>query len=93
MNGKKNSGGGELSYKRENKKKDLSEINCFSCHQFGHYATKCPNQKKGSKKDLVAASVETDEFSSHFQEFTLIACMASSMATSVWYIDNSVKFR
>lgn len=53
--GKKSSGGGELSSKAKKKKNDLSEIKCFSCHQFGHYATKCPNRKKRSKKDQVVA--------------------------------------
>lgn len=64
MEGKKNSGGGALSYKGEKKKKDLRKIKRFSCQQFGHYATKCPEQKKGSKKDLVATPPKIDEFSS-----------------------------
>jgi hypothetical protein len=28
-------------------KKDLSKIKCFSCHKYGHYASQCPDKKKG----------------------------------------------
>lgn len=74
---------GELNSKSEKKKKDLSKIKCFSLHQFEHYATKCCNRKKGSKKDQVVASVEINEFFSHFEEFSLIACMASLVAVGL----------
>ena len=87
--GKKSSCGGELSSKGEKKKKDISKIKCRLCHQFRHYSTKFPNRKKGSKKDQVAVSFEIVEFSSHFEkELSLVACMASSMTTSLWYVDN-----
>lgn len=83
MEGKKNSGGGALSYKGEKKKKDLRKIKRFSCQQFGHYATKCPEQKKGSKKDLVATPAKIVLFSSHFEEFSLNGCMERTVATNV----------
>jgi len=31
------------------KKKDLSEIKLFNCHEFGHYATKCPYKNSRNK--------------------------------------------
>jgi hypothetical protein len=39
------------------KKKDLSKIKCFNCHEFRHYATKCPH-KKASKKTSGGAAGE-----------------------------------
>lgn len=35
-------------------KKDLSKIKCFHCHEYGHYATKCPH-KKSSKENAARA--------------------------------------
>jgi hypothetical protein len=34
----------------ERKKKDLSKVKCFACHTLGHYASQCPQQKKGKGK-------------------------------------------
>lgn len=60
--GKKGQGKAKSSQKGEEKEKDLSKIKCFHCNEFEHYATKCPNWKKGSNKDHVAASAEVDGF-------------------------------
>ncbi len=32
--------------KKDKAPKDLSHIECYTCHQKGHYATKCPDQPK-----------------------------------------------
>lgn len=61
--GKKGKGKCETSQKSD-KKEDLSKIKCFQCHEFGHYATKCSNRKKGSNKEHVVASAEVDGFAS-----------------------------
>lgn len=45
----------------EKNKKYLSKIKCFHYHEFGHYATKCPNQKE-SRKDHVASLTKEDTF-------------------------------
>jgi hypothetical protein len=58
------------------KKKDLSKIKCFHCHELGHYAMKCPHKKEERRPQeeqqvkLLASQFELD--------FTLIACMEST---------------
>ena len=39
------------------KKKDLSKIKCFHCHELGHYTMKCPHNKVG-KNPLGGAEAE-----------------------------------
>jgi hypothetical protein len=67
-------------------KKDLSKVNCFACHKFGHYGGQCPNKKKKQ----IAASAEVEEFSAKFnKEFSLVVCLSTRAThSSVWYIDN-----
>ena len=37
----------------------------------------------------MAGSTEVDEFNRNFdEEFCLIACMASTIGSNIWYIDN-----
>jgi hypothetical protein len=48
---------GEESAPLVGKKKNLSKVKCFACHKSGHYASQCPEQKKGkSKSQQVAVS-------------------------------------
>ena len=72
------------------KKVDKSEVRCFNCHEMGHYATNCPSKK--SKKGSSEGS-EGEALASQFEmEFTLIACMVSSMMGCVWYLDSGASF-
>lgn len=70
------------------KKIDKSKVRC--CHEVGHYATNCPHKKskkgysKGSDGEALASQFELD--------FTLIACMVSSMVGCVWYLDSGASF-
>lgn len=82
-------GPSDESTSKGEKKKDLSKIKRFACHQPGHSASRCPNKKKGKQKKQIAASAEVDEFAARFvNELLLIACLSSSMTASVWNIDS-----
>ena len=57
---------------------------------MGHYATNCPSKKskKGSSEEL-----EGEALASQFEmDFTLIACMVSSMMGCFWYLDSGAWF-
>ena len=57
---------------------------------MGHYATNFPSKKskKGSSKGS-----EGEALASQFKmDFTLIACMVSSMMGCDWYLDNGASF-
>ena len=68
----------------------MSKINFFHFHELGHYATTCPHKKAGKNP----SGGETGEaLASQFElDFTLIACMVSSVMGSVWYLDNRASF-
>eukprot|EP00253_Pinus_taeda_P033437 PITA_33437 len=80
----------ELNSSHGGKKGDKSKVRCFNCHEMGHYATNCPLKKfkKGSSEVLegeaLASQLEMD--------FTLIACMVSSMMDCGWYLDSGASF-
>jgi hypothetical protein len=59
------------------------------CHQLGHFSSQCLNKKKGKGKGKMAATADMDAFATKFEdEFSLIACMTSSLVTGTWYIDS-----
>eukprot|EP00253_Pinus_taeda_P025687 PITA_25687 len=65
------------------KKQDMSKVKCFHCHQHGHYATNCPQKKKNKQ---AAGSVAGEALASQFElDFSLIACLVSSVMGSVWF--------
>eukprot|EP00253_Pinus_taeda_P004705 PITA_04705 len=72
------------------KKVDKSKVRCFNCHEMGHYVTNCPSKKskngssEGSKGEALASQLEMD--------FTLIACMVSSMMGFGWFLDSGASF-
>ena len=88
-------GKGKASHFKSNsshggKKGDMSKVRCFNCHKMGHYATNCPSKK--SKKGSSEGS-EGEALASQFEmDFTLIACMVSSMMGCVWYLDSGASF-
>eukprot|EP00253_Pinus_taeda_P005652 PITA_05652 len=72
------------------KKQDMSKVKCFHCHQHGHYATDCPQKKKNKQ---VAGFAAGEALASHFElDFSLIACLVSSVMGLVWFLDNGASF-
>lgn len=43
----------------EHKKKDISQIRCFDCDEYGHYASKCPHKKRNGRGRQHATAIET----------------------------------
>eukprot|EP00253_Pinus_taeda_P030237 PITA_30237 len=88
--GKEKASHSKLNSSHGGKKGDMSKVRCFNCHEMGHYATNCPsnNSKNGS-----SVGSEGEALDSEFEmEFTLIACMVSSMMGCVWYLDSGASF-
>lgn len=84
-------GQGEVESSQMGRNKDPSNIKCFHCHEFGHYASQCPNWKQS--KDHVVASIEVDAFFAQFEKyFSLISWMGSFADSSIWDIDSRASF-
>lgn len=78
------------SNQNNGKKKDLSKIKCFHYHEYGHYATKFFNKKSNKDPSRGAGGEALD---SQFElDFTLLACIANTVMSSVWYLDFSASF-
>ena len=72
------------------KKQDMSKVKCFHYHQHGHYATNCPQKKKNKQG---AGSAAGEALASQFElDFSLIACLVSSVMGSVWFLDSGASF-
>jgi hypothetical protein len=58
----------------------------------GHYASQCPNKKKGkNQSQQVAASAESQvkEFAKKFEkDFSLVSCLSSTDSSSAWFVDS-----
>ena len=60
---------GKNFHLRDNSRKDLSKLRCYTCDERGHFAKDCPrnkinsHKKKGNKRRHHAHAVEDDESS------------------------------
>jgi hypothetical protein len=50
--------GPKHAHGHEHKKKDISEIQCFNCDEFGHYASQCPHEKRKRKQHASVADMD-----------------------------------
>ena len=68
----------------------MSRVKCFHCHEHRHYATNCPQKQKNKK---ASRSAFGESLASQFElDFSLIACMVSSVMGSSWYLDSGAYF-
>ena len=95
MAAKAKKGKGNKSYSKyesdkDGKKHEMSRVKCFHYHEHGNYDTNCTQRKKNKKASGSAAS---EALASKFElQFSLIACMVSSLMGSVWYLDSGASF-
>ena len=77
----------------------MSKVKCFACHKTSHYASQCPNKKKGNKNVEVSTLAKVDEFAKKFEkEFSLMTSLSSSsflvcQVIEAWFVDSSASQR
>ena len=47
--------------KPQGKFSDMSKVECYNCHKFGHFAKDCRNTKEKSKRRFQASVAEEEE--------------------------------
>lgn len=85
------------------KKKDLSQIKCYNCQKFGHYASKCLEKKRNGKQHASVVNIDEDlpqkktkesnldEIGNdNRKEYFFISTLSSTIANSseIWLIDS-----
>jgi hypothetical protein len=48
------------SRRKPKQRKDILEIQCFSCQKYGHYRNQCPEIKKMNEKDEASVAEEKE---------------------------------
>jgi hypothetical protein len=79
----------------EPRKKDLSHMKCFKCHEMDHYASQRLERKKTKQQQQeFVGSIETivgaDELASRLEtDFSMVLCLSTNIVSAVrWYVDS-----
>ncbi|KAJ7954575.1 Retrovirus-related Pol polyprotein from transposon TNT 1-94 [Quillaja saponaria] len=79
-------GRGRGNYKRPNEKRyDKSNVECYNCHKFGHFASECRNT------NVVEENANLLEYKEEVEEPTLLLAFKGDekeVIKSSWYLDN-----
>ena len=80
---------GKAKRKKDGKKNlDVLKVKCFICHKQGHFSSQFLDKKKKSNTHM-AGFAEVEDFSRNVdEEFCLIACMASTIGSNIYYINS-----
>ena len=82
------------SVDQQEKKKDLSQVQCFRCKKYGHYANKCPCSNKRKHE---ASTTDVEEGHHHKKQrnedrtkFFFISTLLGTVPTigDTWLIDS-----
>jgi hypothetical protein len=67
----------------------MSNIKCYIFHKNGHFASQCPQRKKGKSQTVTAtAKAPLSELASKFEtDFSFMSCLSTSTTLSnAWYL-------
>lgn len=88
---------------RKRKPRDMTKVQCFNRHKYGHFAANCPKRKRKWKQHASVADVEDDQpqrkakesqldemFKGIRKEYYLIFAFSGSITNSseIWLVDN-----
>ncbi|KZV44615.1 hypothetical protein F511_33023 [Dorcoceras hygrometricum] len=76
-------GRGRGNYERTDDRGKKSQIECYSCHKYGHYSWECPSNMDNEEANLV----ENREYDAE-QSLLLALKDESKSNASTWYLDN-----
>jgi hypothetical protein len=77
--------------KQFGQKRDMSKIKCYIFHNNGHFASQCPQRRKGESQTVVATiEMQLYELPSKFaSDFSSMSCLSTNTTpNSAWYLDN-----
>jgi hypothetical protein len=83
--------------KIKEKKKYMSKVNCFSCHNIGHYTSQCSNKKKKQEPKVSASTEIVDLTKKYENKFSLMTgplgngCLVFE-DIEVWFVDNEASW-
>jgi hypothetical protein len=88
----KRHGGNKRSYSRKKFKRDMSKVQCFECHNYGHYKHNCPKltRKRKERHHPSIANVEESSKKTKHDEtyFFYYSAITGTVEDDMWLIDS-----